>query len=118
MPRPLPEVAAQLGISVQTLRRRMAEAGVRPVRVGRGPMVSQSDIAKLIEESRFRERVREEARKPRPPLTREELGQRIREGKERMRKFWAQPHMQELTQKWRAAEEERKRKAGRKPAPK
>ena len=52
--RPLPEVAKQLGISPQTLRRRIREAGLHPARPGRTLLLSEVEIGKILDESRWR----------------------------------------------------------------
>lgn len=52
--RPLPEVAKELGISPQTLRRRIREAGLNPARPGRTLLLSEGEIAKILDESRWR----------------------------------------------------------------
>ena len=52
--RTLAEVAKELGVTVRTLQRRLAEAGIRPARPGRTAMLSDADVTKLMEESRGR----------------------------------------------------------------
>ena len=52
--RALAEVAKELGVTDRTLQRRLAEAGIRPARPGRIPMLSDADVTKLMEESRRR----------------------------------------------------------------
>ena len=52
--RSLAEVAKELGISPKTLRRRVHEAGLRPARPGRTFLLSEAEIAKILDESRRR----------------------------------------------------------------
>ena len=52
--RTLAEVAKELGVTDRTLQRRLAEAGIRPARPGRTPMLSDADVTKLMDESRRR----------------------------------------------------------------
>ena len=52
--RTLAEVSKELGITDRTLQRRLAEAGIRPARPGRTPMLSDADVTKLMDESRRR----------------------------------------------------------------
>lgn len=52
--RPLTEVARELGITDRTLRLRIKEAGIYPARPGRVAMLSDADVAKLMEQSRRR----------------------------------------------------------------
>ncbi len=65
--RTLAEVAKELGITDRTLKRRLAEAGIRPARPGRTPMLSDSDVTKLMEESRWRSGSPKPSPEPRPP---------------------------------------------------
>jgi hypothetical protein len=52
--RPLPQVAKELGISTQTLRRRLRDAGLHPARPGRTLLLSEAEIGKVLDESRWR----------------------------------------------------------------
>jgi excisionase family DNA binding protein len=65
--RTLAEVSKQLGITDRTLQRRLAEAGIRPARPGRTPMLSDADVTKLMEESRWRSGSPKPAPGPRSP---------------------------------------------------
>jgi hypothetical protein len=51
----LGEAALRLGVtSPRTVRRRLREAGVRPAKPGRSPLLTEADIQILIEQSRER----------------------------------------------------------------
>ena len=65
--RTLAEVAKELGVTDRTLQWRLAEAGIRPARPGRTPMLSDSDVTKLMEESRRRSGSPKPAPAPRSP---------------------------------------------------
>jgi excisionase family DNA binding protein len=65
--RTLAEVAKELGVTDRTLQRRLAEAGIRPARPGRTPMLSDPDVTKLMEESRRRSGSPKSAPAPRSP---------------------------------------------------
>jgi hypothetical protein len=55
--RTLAEVARELGITDRTLRLRLKEAGIDPARPGRIAMLSDTDVTKLMEQSRRRSRL-------------------------------------------------------------
>lgn len=52
----LQEVARRLGVSIKTVRRRIAETGIRGPRIGREMMLTESDLARLLEILRRRAR--------------------------------------------------------------
>jgi hypothetical protein len=92
----LSEIAAELGIRPSTLRDRIRESGIKPAYPGRGPMLSEDDVQQLMifcrslapkEDTPAR---RPPPRKPKRPLTREEQGRRISEGKEQARRIRAE----------------------------
>ena len=67
------EVAEKLGgITVATLKRRIREAGLQPVRPGRTPYLHETDVPKLLEATRQRT----QHRAARPLLIRRHNGQK------------------------------------------
>jgi hypothetical protein len=86
--RPLVDVARELGHKCQYAETTGKDAGIRGARVGRSPVFTDADVAAIIQFSRSRSvywkgpsSLRPPPREPKRPLTREEQGQRIREGK-------------------------------------
>lgn len=53
---PLAEVAQRLGVSVKTVKRRLAEAGIKGPRPGHGMLLTEADFARLVEAMRARRR--------------------------------------------------------------
>ena len=86
----LAEAAAMFGVSTDTIKRRVAEAGVRPARVGRGIALSEAELEAVIEASRLRSPKPEPLHPwtapvispaPKGRLSRSEQGRRIQAGK-------------------------------------
>jgi hypothetical protein len=92
--RPIAEVAKELCVHPKTLQRRAQDAGVRAARVGRSLVLTDSEVGTIIQYSRSRSvywkdppSLRPPPREPKRPLTREEQGRRIKEGKARARRW-------------------------------
>ena len=91
------EAAAVFGVSPNTMKRRISEAGIRPSRIGRGIILTEADMAAVIEFCRTRSAAPEplhpwtalspEPVKPRGRLSRREQGRRVQEGKRRAAEF-------------------------------
>jgi transposase len=76
----LEEVAERLGgITVHTLKQRIKEAGIQPVRPGRTPYLTEDDIKPLIEATRRRK----SAYDPRPSVRRAVRSSQVRMARRR-----------------------------------
>jgi len=57
---PLNKIAVRLGISIDTLKRRIRESGILPARPGRAVMLTEEEINAVMEASRYRCRLNSE----------------------------------------------------------